>query len=86
MTSEEKEIEDLKSQFLDSGKFYTAVSEIVEKDDIDYLTAIMLVCDNHEIDPEDLVKNKLISPLLESKLETEQMEAGNLKREPTLKF
>jgi len=72
-------IEDLSSQFLTSEKFYKEVNELVWKDDVTYMEAIMLVCDNKEIDPEDLVKNKLISPLLKSKLQEESTELGLLK-------
>ena len=72
-------IEELESMFLTSDKFYIEVNELVWEDDITYMEAIMLVCDAKEIDPEDLVKLKLISPLLKQKLQDEAIEVGLLK-------
>ena len=76
--------EELESKFLNSEKFYKAVNELVWNDDIDYIDAIMIICDEKEIDPEDLVKRKLIAPILKSKLKDECFEKGILKKEATL--
>lgn len=73
------EKQQLESQFLTAEKFYREVNEIVWKDDVEYLEAIMAVCDNKSIDPEDLVRLKLISPILKSKLEEEGIAGGLLK-------
>ena len=77
-------LEGLASQFLTSDKFYKEVNEVVWDDDITYMEAIMIMCDKKEIDPEDLVKNKLISPLLKSKLQEESTMLGLLKPEARL--
>lgn len=70
---------DLEAMFLTSEKFYKEVDALVWSDDIPYLDAIMQVCDSKDIDPEDLIKLKLISPILKVKLETEGIENGSLK-------
>ena len=75
---------DLESLFLTSEKFYKEINEIVWKDDIGYMEATMQVCDIKEIDPEDLVKLKLISPILKQKLYEESVELGLMKPEARL--
>lgn len=75
---------DLESIFLTSEKFYKEINEIVWKEDISYMEATMQVCDNKEIDPEDLVKLKLISPILKQKLFEESVENGLMKAEARL--
>jgi len=75
---------ELESLFLTAEKFYVYVNNVVVSDDISYIDAVMQVCDTNGIDPEELVKNKLISPLLRSKLHIEAMENGMLKPESTL--
>lgn len=75
---------DLEAMFLNSEKFYKEIEELVWKDDIPYLEATMAICDERAIDPESLVKLKLISPILKMKLQEEAMQAGFLKPESTL--
>lgn len=75
---------ELEGMFLNSEKFYKSVDDLVWKDDITYLEAVMLECDAKGIDPEDLVKLKLISPMLKQKLQTEAQELGYLKAESSL--
>jgi len=72
-------IEDLKALFLDSEKLFKEVDDLVWKDDIQYIDALMLICDEKDINPEDLVRLKLISPALESYLMTEGVQSGALK-------
>jgi hypothetical protein len=76
--------EELESKFLNSEKFYRAVNNLVWQDDIDYIDAIMIICDEKDIDPEDLIKRKLIAPILKSRLQDECIEKGILKKEATL--
>lgn len=71
--------EDLKDLFLNAEKFYVLVHEKVELGKLSYIEAIMAVCDELDINPEDLMKVELISPLLKSKLEEEAIELGLLK-------
>ena len=80
----EDTLEALESTFLNSEKFYKEVDDLVWKDDIEYLDAIMIICDDKDINPEDLVKLDLISPLLKSKLNDECTISGALKRSPSL--
>ncbi len=65
--------------FLNDEKFYVKIDDLVWKDDITYMEATMLICDELGIDPEDLLKLKLITPILKSKLELEAEELGLLK-------
>jgi len=76
--------EDLEAMFLNSEKFFKEVDEIVWKNDASYMESIMLVCDEKGIDPEDLVRLKLISPILKVKLQEEAVANGQLKQTSTL--
>ena len=69
----------IKNIFLDSEKFFKEIDDLVWKEDISYLDATMIICDEKEINPEDLVQNKLISPALESHLMLEGISSGMLK-------
>ena len=73
------ELETLQTLFLTSEKFYKDVDDMVWKDDISYLEAIMLVCDEKDINPEDLEPLRLISPLLKQHLIEEETASGRLK-------
>lgn len=75
----EKVAEEFLNKLLTPEKFWTAVNELVWKEDITYMEAVMLTCDSTDTDPEDLTRLKLISPLLKSKLEEEAIANGNLK-------
>ena len=75
---------DLESMFLDGEKLYKMIDELVWKDDISYLDATMTSCDELGIDPEDLVRLKLVSPILKSKLEEEAQDSGLLKPQARL--
>ena len=76
--------EDLVSTFLNSEKFYKLVDALVWADDIEYIDAIMLVCDSMDINPEDLIHLNLISPKLKSKLQEECTANGMLKPSASL--
>lgn len=75
---------DLEALFLNSEKFYKAVDSLVWKDDITYMEGTMTVCDEKGINPEDLIRLRLISPILRVKLQEEAMANGLLKPESTL--
>lgn len=76
--------EELEAMFLTPEKFYKEVDSLVWRDDISYMEAIMQVCDAKEIDPEDIVRLKLVSPILKSRLQEEATESGQLKSESKL--
>ena len=76
--------EDLEAMFLNSEKFFKEVDDLVWKNDSSYMESIMLVCDEKGIDPEDLVRLKLISPILKVKLQEEAVASGHLKQTSTL--
>lgn len=73
------DLDSIKGLFLTAEKFYKEVDDVVWKDDIGYMEAVMIVCDVKGIDPEDLVKLKLISPLLMTHLHKEACENGQIK-------
>lgn len=72
------------SPFINAERFYKLVDDLVWAEDISYLDAIMIVCDNTGIDPEDLVKRRLISVNLKEKLRQDAIENGILKQTATL--
>lgn len=77
-------IEELKNMFLDSEKLFKEVDDLVWKEDIQYIDALMLICDEKNINPDDLVRLELISPALESHLMTEGVLSGTLKQSAIL--
>lgn len=78
--------EELESQFLNGEKFYMCVEDAVIDNRLSYMESIMHVCDSKGIDPEDLVKLKLVSPILKCKLEEESIALGLLKETSKLPF
>ena len=72
------------SIFLNAEKFYVMVDTKVFESKFSYLDAVMCVCDDTDISPEDLVKKKLISPMLKEKLRSDGIEMGVLVQESTL--
>ena len=61
----------VEDSFLNKAKFSKLVElQVVEKS-IGYMEAILLLCDDNDIDPEDI--KKFISPAIKSKLEAEAM-------------
>lgn len=76
--------EELESTFLNSEKFYKEVDALVWSDDIDYMDAVMEICDKMNINPEDLTRLNLISPKLKSRLQEECTANGMLKPSSSL--
>lgn len=61
----------IEETFLNKARFSKLVeSEVIQKS-IGYMDAILLLCDQNNIDPEDV--KKFISPTIKSKLEAEAM-------------
>lgn len=78
------ELQELSARFLDAEKFFKEIDDLVWKEDITYMEALMDVCDEKSIDPEELIRLKLISPALMSHLQTEGVESGMLKSSAVL--
>ena len=76
--------EELSSLFLTAEKLYKEIDELVWMEDITYLEATMKVCEEKQIDVEDIKKLKLVSPILYSKLHSEAASQGQLKPSATL--
>ena len=70
--------------FLTSEKFFKEIDDLVWKEDISYLDATMRMCDEKGIDPEDLIKLKLICPNLRDALKKDAIELGHLPQESCL--
>lgn len=75
---------ELEAMFLTPEKFYMEIDALVWKEDISYIEATMRVCDEKEIDIEDLVKLKLICQNLRDMLYEDGVELGCLRKESKL--
>lgn len=68
--------------FLNKAKFSKLVElQVIEKS-IGYMEAILLLCEDNDIDPEDV--KKFISPAIKSKLEAEAMQLNFLPKTNSL--
>lgn len=74
---------DLSSMFLTAEKFYFEVNKLVEKEGMTYFDATIKVCENKNIEYEDVKKLKLIAPILYGKLYKEATENKMLKATDT---
>ena len=63
--------EKLEEQFLNKSKFSKLIEKTVIEKSIGYMDAILLVCDDNNIEPEDV--KKFVSPIIRDKLEAEAM-------------
>lgn len=70
--------------FLTADKFYKMIDDLVWEEDISYIEATISICTLLLIDPEDINKLKLVSPILKVKLHTDGMNEGMLRREAQL--
>ena len=61
----------IESQFLNKNRFTKLIEQTVFELRISYMDAVLHVCDQNEIDPEDV--SKFISPIIKGKLEAEAM-------------
>jgi len=75
MSNEEK-------QFLTKAKFAKLVEEIVRRDNQTYIDAVIVACEENEVDLEDA--RKFISPIIKNKLEAEAMSLNFLPKQNTL--
>lgn len=72
----------LEQQFLNKSKFSKLIEKTVCDKTIGYMEAILLLCDKHNIDPEDV--RKFVSPIIRNKLEAEAMTLNLLPKVNTL--
>ena len=61
----------VEEQFLNKSRFTKLIERTVSDLRIPYMDAILHVCDENNIDPEDV--GKFISPIIKGKLEAEAM-------------
>ena len=71
-------------QFLTKTKFSKLVEAVVINKSLSYMEAILHLCDENDIDPEDV--RKFISPIIKDKLEAEAMNLNFLPKQNTLTF
>jgi len=61
----------IENQFLTKNKFTKLVEETVAEKQTSYMDAILLLCEQNDIEPEDV--KKFISPIIKGKVEAEAM-------------
>lgn len=71
-------------QFLTKSKFSKLVEAVVINKSLSYMDAILHLCEENDIDPEDV--RKFISPIIKDKLEAEAMNLNYLPKQNTLIF
>jgi len=74
----------IEQKFMNRASFTKMVEEAVFKKKLSYIDAVVHVCENQEIDPED--SKKFISPVIKDKLEAEAIRLNFLPRQNTLIF
>lgn len=72
----------LENQFLTKSKFTKLIEKTVVDLKIPYMEAVLHVCSQNDIDPEDV--KKFISPVIKGKIEGEAMSLNYLPRQNTL--
>lgn len=65
-------------QFLTKSKFAKLVESVVLKDKLSYMDAVIHLCDQHEVELEEV--RKFISPTIKQKIEAEAMRLNFLPR------
>ena len=58
-------------------RFSTMVEDIVKKLSVPYMDAVLIVCEQRELPPEDI--KRLLSPIIISKVEAEALEVNAIK-------
>ena len=69
-------------QFLTKAKFTKLVEEVVKDHRSSYMDAIIHICDDIDVDLEDV--RRFISPVIKEKIEAEAMRLNFLPRQNTL--
>ena len=69
----------IEETILTKKRFSTLIQETVRKKRLDYMDAILAICEERGLDPADV--GKLISPVIKEKLEAECIRANLIKSE-----
>ena len=72
----------IEDQFLTKSKFTKLVEQTVSELGINYMDAILHLCEKNSIDPEDV--KKVVSPIIKNKVEAEAMNLNFLPKQNTL--
>ena len=72
----------VEDQFLTKSKFTKLVEHTVSELGINYMDAILHLCEKNSIDPEDV--KKFVSPIIKNKVEAEAMNLNFLPKQNTL--
>jgi len=72
----------LEDQFLTKSKFTKLIEKTVAELKIPYMDAIIKVCENNEIEIDDV--KKFVSPIIKDKLEAEAMELNFLPKKNSI--
>ena len=72
----------IESQFLTKSKFTKLIENTVSELGIQYMEAVLEVCEKNDIEPEDV--KKFISPIIKGKIEAVAMNLNYLPRLNTL--
>ena len=72
----------IEDQFLIKSKFTKLVEQTVSELGINYMDAILHLCEKNSIDPEDV--KKFVSPIIKNKVEAEAMNLNFLPKQNTL--
>ena len=72
----------VEDQFLTKSKFTKIVERTVSELGINYMDAILHLCEKNSIDPEDV--KKFVSPIIKNKVEAEAMNLNFLPKLNTL--
>ena len=71
-------------QFLTKQKFAKLIEDVVQRLNVSYMDAVINVCNDHDIDLEDV--RKFITPIIKDKIQAEAMHLNFLPRANTLPF
>lgn len=69
-------------QFLTKQKFAKLIEDVVQKRNVTYMDAVINVCNDHDVDLEDV--RKFITPIIKDKIQAEAMRLNFLPRANTL--
>lgn len=74
----------IEQDFMNRAKFTKLIEECVSEKKLNYIDAIIEVCEDTQIDPLDV--KKFISPVIKEKVEAEAMKLNFLPRQNSLIF
>lgn len=69
-------------QFLTKQKFAKLIEDFVQKRSVSYMDAVINVCQDNDVDIEDV--RKFITPIIKDKIQAEAMKLNFLPRSNTL--